>query len=401
MTDNSFEARLFLPDSAEAEVAIISLTAKGLLAAPQNITIEYHDLKLEVTGQEEDRVKITDTKGGSVLILKDKKFLEELQKAGGPKHLKEHAKKAHHAVSTRNSRHRNYWLTIVGIIITIIGLSYFSLEPLQNLLVSKIDPDVEKKIAKFLLDKKAVEKTSSPRMIRVHKIGKRLTAQLENCPYQFKFHVQKDKAVNAFAYPAGYIFVNSALIDQAKSDDEIAGVLGHEIGHVIHRDSLRATVRKLGLVTVVSLLVAPTAGSKGAEEIAGMLEVAEHLENLNYSRQQESAADMEGLKLTIKAGYAPEAVIGFFQRLEKEEPGAPLKILGLLSTHPMSSDRIARIREELKKYKGYKKYTLPKNEKAESSPPTSRSSSTTGNSASGSQSNKAESVKTKTPKSRQ
>ena len=222
------------------------------------------------------------------------------------------------------------------------------MDPLEAALVASIDRKLETKIAE-LLPKPENEEKNTEQCKRVEQVGKRLVAQIENCPYTFHFQTKEDPEVNAFAYPAGYIYVNSGLLDAVQSDDELAGVMGHEIGHVMHRDVLRAAVRRAGLLSSISIITGAGAGSETADTVANMLSMAEGLESLNFNRKQEAAADLEGIKLVTKADYKAEAFIDFFQRLESDKKTKDVAMLAIISSHPMNKERIACIREEVSK----------------------------------------------------
>src|SRR5207253_6252316 len=117
---------------------------------------------------------------------------------------------------------------------------------------------------------------------RVDRIAARLTKELPDCPYKLAFHVEQSPGVNAFAMPGGNIIVYSHLIDSAATDDELACVLSHEIGHVIKRHSLRAILHDAGALFCLELIFA----GRG-RDIQVMLKQALKLDQLRYSRAQD------------------------------------------------------------------------------------------------------------------
>lgn len=178
----------------------------------------------------------------------------------------------------------------------------------------------------------------------MERIGKRLAAQLKNSPYDLHFSVEPSPEVNAFAVPGGNIVVLSRLLDEAKDDDEIAGVLAHEIGHVIGRHFLRSALHRAGIWVCLRAIL----GEQG-RDAAMMLSNFVDLDALRYGRAQATAADATAVKLTWQADYNPEGLISFFERLAKKEGSSHIKVLEFFSSHPMTSERIDNIRKEIVK----------------------------------------------------
>jgi Zn-dependent protease with chaperone function len=134
--------------------------------------------------------------------------------------------------------------------------------------------------------------------------------------------------VNAVALPGGRILIFRGLIDEAKSPDEVAGVLAHEIGHVEHRHVLVALLRRFG----IGLLVG--SGGSAAEYGQALLES-------RYSRAAESEADDYSIEHLVKAGVSPAPTAAFFERLGKEEAAMP-KMFVYMASHPPSAERRQR-----------------------------------------------------------
>ncbi len=176
-----------------------------------------------------------------------------------------------------------------------------------------------------------------------------LVEVLADTPYTFRFHIVDDAAVNAFAIPGGHVVIHSALILTADSPEEIAGVLAHEIAHVTRKHSLRQVISGGG----VFLLLQAFFG-----DITGLLAVIADngavLLTRSFSRDYERDADDIGWAHLLDANIDPEGAIRFFEKLKKIEDdmndgvGPDLrKPLAFLSTHPATSERIARLRKKL------------------------------------------------------
>lgn len=165
----------------------------------------------------------------------------------------------------------------------------------------------------------------------------RLTASLPDPPYTFRVTVVDDPTVNALAAPGGFIVVFRGLLERARTAEELAGVLAHEVEHVLQRHATKALVQH---VSTGLLLTALTGDVSGV--MAYGLESARVLGALRYSRAAEEEADAEGLKLLQAARIDPAGMIAFFERMEERRGEAPAAFK-YLSTHPATGDRVARL----------------------------------------------------------
>ena len=191
----------------------------------------------------------------------------------------------------------------------------------------------EAALAHMLVGERVIE--AGPAADAIRSIMARLTAAIETNPgYEFDVRLVESEVVNAAALPGGKIVVFSGLLAEADSADEVAGVLAHEIQHVLHRDSLRGIVGRLGGSAVIALLL-------GGGDLARLAGQAGELDQLAYGRDQERAADQAGIRLLARAGLPPQSLPAFFQRLEARGPaGLP----EFLSTHPDTAARIVELR---------------------------------------------------------
>ena len=174
-------------------------------------------------------------------------------------------------------------------------------------------------------------------VLAVEDLGGRLVEHVES-PYTFTWHVVQNEQVNALALPGGHVVVFTGLIAAAERPEELAGVMAHEIQHVVQRHSLRAMVRGLGLRAILSIVLNGV-GDAGTQ-VAGLVE---HLGGLSFSREQEEQADRDGLALLQRAGIDGAGMADFFERLAKSSGEPP----AILSTHPASEERAGRIRAQL------------------------------------------------------
>jgi predicted Zn-dependent protease len=152
--------------------------------------------------------------------------------------------------------------------------------------------------------------------------------------------IDDPKTVNAFATPGGYLYVYTGLLLKADNDAEVAGVMGHEAGHVVLRHSARAMVDKLGLQTVLGMALGKNPNQVAA--VAGNLLAGGTM--LAHSRGEETEADERGVSYLSQAGYQPSALMTFFEKLKKLEGSQP-SILKYLSDHPLTQDRIDHLQQ--------------------------------------------------------
>ncbi len=183
----------------------------------------------------------------------------------------------------------------------------------------------------------------------VKSTGHRLVqnSDARNTPYQYDFHLLADSnVVNAFALPGGQIFITTALITQFETEDELAGVLAHEIGHVVARHGAERIAKQElteGLTGAAVVASGDYNTTQAAQMIAGLI-------NMSYGRDQELESDDLGVRFMIQAGYNPEALITVMEILERASGGQ--KQPEFLSTHPSPENRVQRIRDAISKYKG-------------------------------------------------
>jgi beta-barrel assembly-enhancing protease len=185
---------------------------------------------------------------------------------------------------------------------------------------------------------------------RVEKIGNRLLDGLDASlepggrqnPYRdaFQFTLLGDaKTVNAFALPGGPVFITRALYDQLQTDGQLAGVLGHEIGHVIERHgNERMAQQKL-----FQGLAAAGGVAGGDQQSAQLAQAVAALAQMKYGREDELESDMWGVRLTAMGGYDPRSMIGVMEVLERA--GGPNASPEFFQTHPKPANRVKYIED--------------------------------------------------------
>jgi hypothetical protein len=180
----------------------------------------------------------------------------------------------------------------------------------------------------------------------VNRVGQNIVKN-SDAKVPFTIKVIDSDEINAFALPGGFFYVNSGLILAADEESELAGVMAHEISHVVAHHAARQ-MTKMNMAQIASIpLIIFTQGSWTGYGIYEATQLAIPIAFLKFSRMDESEADYLGLQYMYRAGYDPQSFITFFEKidaLEKHKPGAVAK---LFADHPQTPDRIQRSEEEI------------------------------------------------------
>lgn len=223
-------------------------------------------------------------------------------------------------------------LPLIGIV-----LFLFNSDRIVDWAVTRITTAQEARLGDLVLAQSRLQMKildNGPAVDAVRAIGTKLTT---GSVHRYRWYVADRPDINAFAAPGGVVVVNRGLIRSVASAEELAGVLAHEIAHVELRHSLRGMIKSLGLRALVSLLVGDISGSI-------FTDAATRLTELRFSRAAEQEADADGLRRLISARIDPNGMVRFYDRLAKEKlPTPPL----LLSTHPTSGERRARLQRKI------------------------------------------------------
>lgn len=175
---------------------------------------------------------------------------------------------------------------------------------------------------------------------RVVKIGKKIASVSDRKDLEYHFNVIEDEDLNAFTTPGGYIYINSGIIEKS-TDNELACVIGHEIGHIAARHIAKKIQAQIGYDILMNI----AASRSGLKDIQRAASISYDLVMLGYSREDELLADKLGAKYAYKAGYDPNAMITFLEKLKdtkKEGVG-----FSFLRSHPYTSERIKALEREI------------------------------------------------------
>jgi Zn-dependent protease with chaperone function len=270
-----------------------------------------------------------------VLLIADIAFLESLHEAAP------HMGARFHDPGGR--RPRLYWtIAAAAAAIAITAAVYlWTIPALAALLAPRVPVAWEQSVGQSAIEYLAPpeQRCADPRLgAAMDEMVRRLTAPGPPSPYTFRVYVVNRPVVNALAVPGGRVVIFRGLLERAKTPEELAGVLAHELQHVLRRHATRAVIQD---VSTGLLLMALTGDVTGP--LAYGLQTARTLGDLRYSRRAEEEADTEGLRMLLAARVDPAGMISFFEAIQKEE-GNRAKALTYLSSHPPATDRIARLK---------------------------------------------------------
>lgn len=214
------------------------------------------------------------------------------------------------------------------------SVNFYSLE--KEIALGKQLADEVEKTSKIVTDPVVSE--------YVNRVGQNLVRS-SDAKVPFTIKVIDNEEVNAFALPGGYLYVNTGLIKLAENESELAGVLAHEIAHVAARHGTRQATRGqiTNLATIPLVFLGGWAGY-GIRQAAGL---AVPLTFLKFSRGFEEEADYLGVQYLYAAGYDPNSMVEFFERLKAQEKKKPGTFAKVFSSHPTNEKRIQKVQKSI------------------------------------------------------
>lgn len=180
----------------------------------------------------------------------------------------------------------------------------------------------------------------------VNRIGQRLATNAGGPRFQYRFRVVNASDINAFALPGGYVYLNRGIIENARNEGEVAGVLAHEIAHVALRHGTHQASKAYGAqagLQILGGLLGGKVGNNTAQILNTVGGLGMNALFLKFTRDLETQADIRGAQILAASGYTPADMVSFFHQLEKVDRS---KKTTWLSHHPAPPDRIARIERE-------------------------------------------------------
>jgi beta-barrel assembly-enhancing protease len=279
-----------------------------------------------------EQVRLEHGRGlAEALLIGDVAFLSALR-AGAPQ-----AAATFHDPARRRFRPGLAALAAVAAVAVALGLYLWGIPALAAVAAARVPVAWEIALGETALVQLAPPSRRCLDPVRHRRIDEIVAILLRPLPdprYPFRVTVVDHPMVNAFAAPGGAIVVFRGLLERTDSAEELAGVLAHEIQHVLHRHATRAILRQAS----TAVLVAALAGDVSGVATFGV-QTARLLGDLRYSREAEHEADGDGLRMLQAAGVDPRGMLAFFQAMQKLEGELPTGVR-YLSTHPAAGDRL-------------------------------------------------------------
>jgi predicted Zn-dependent protease len=183
----------------------------------------------------------------------------------------------------------------------------------------------------------------------INQFGRQISRVADPRGIPYTFYIVNSDVVNAFSIPGGYVYVNRGLIERMDNASELAGVLGHEIGHVVERHSIDQMQKAQNANTMLGLLYGVLLQrNPGTLEQIG-IQAGGGAIFAGFSRQDEREADRDGVTFTMRAGYTPRGMVTMFQKLLNEEKGGGGggKLTQFFATHPLTQERITNVQAQI------------------------------------------------------
>jgi Zn-dependent protease with chaperone function len=339
---HTWSARYLDGVTAYAETVSVTPAAHGLeIRRPDGgvLVWRYADTVQTQGDHHGEQVRLERRQGtGEVLAIDDAAaFLSRLH-AVAPR-----VTSAFHDPRTR--AHRPYWIVtaaVVGVLLS-IGIYIWGIPAAAELAAAGVpvswEEELGESVSKAIVGSESVC-TNSEVKSAITDIVERIAATEPSNPYTFRVTVVRHDVMNAFAAPGGHIVVFSGLLDKTERPEELAGVLAHEMSHVLNRHGTKSMFRELSTSIFLSVVLGDMSGAAGT-----VLESAKTVGGLHYSRQAEEEADRHGAAMLQKAQIDPSGMVSFFEKLEKQFGQEP-EFMKYMSSHPPTRDRIAKLKAE-------------------------------------------------------
>lgn len=180
----------------------------------------------------------------------------------------------------------------------------------------------------------------------INLLGDQIASRTSRADLDWRFYIVDSREVNAFAVPGGFIYINRGLIERTDNMTELAGVLGHEIGHVVRRHTVRQMEKAQGANIGVTLACVLTNVCNSQIAQAG-INIAGTAVFARFSRGDENEADIDAVSNTTRAGISPRGVVTMFEKLIAERKQGRSAVAGFFATHPGEEERIVAVQANI------------------------------------------------------
>ncbi|MBI4596079.1 MAG: M48 family metalloprotease, partial [Candidatus Tectomicrobia bacterium] len=185
----------------------------------------------------------------------------------------------------------------------------------------------------------------------INGVGQKLVQLSEPRSFSYHFKVLDTEEENAFALPGGYIYITRGLLTYLNSEAQLAGILGHEIGHAASRHAAEMLTKSLGYqFLTLGALAAGATGGGNAGNLAIVISAMSQQILLGYGRENELQADELGMLYAVKAGYGPKGIVEFMRTLKKKEKLKAIEYHAFMASHPDTTVRVMKLEDMAESY---------------------------------------------------
>jgi Zn-dependent protease with chaperone function len=330
--------------------AVIATTPEGHLFA-----VPYQGAQLTLGGAS-GKIWFVRSADGATTVFSEASGFAEALRSSAQRDLVERLDALEHAA--RDATQRYFWLLsgLLMLVLFVAAVGVYAARHLGPVVLNSVPTSFDQKLGKLALENMDLGgDVSNDKVLNdaVKQVLERLV-KAKGSRFRFQPRVVHSSVVNAFALPGGPIVIHTGLLREAATPEQFAGVLAHEMAHVVRRHGVQRIAQSLGVVAVIQLLFGDVSGvmAVGVELLrAGALN--------SYSRADEHQADMDAVDRMRAARIEPSALADFFQRLARKGGELP-DMLAWLGTHPDLESRITDVRQraELRGEQETKEFTI-------------------------------------------
>ncbi len=235
-------------------------------------------------------------------------------------------------------REKNRIPFYLAVIFSFFVCGYLLINHSSSFITDMIPYEWEKKVGSYAFENYLLGKQNvkNPKVISAVKAIVNRIDQFDDSEINYEIAVIDAEMVNAFAFPGGFVIVTTGLINSSEQPEQIAGVLAHELTHVIERHGMRKLVRQAGLGILIGIVLGDTSA------LSHLIELSSQLDSLAFDRDQERRADNGAIKILQAAGISPQHFVAFFKTIKQLNSVAG-DMPEIFSTHPLTEERMAHV----------------------------------------------------------
>lgn len=323
---------------SSAEIVVRDSAVVAITPSGEEISLSYEQVELDVGGATGKMIFIKSLDKQTTIFTEDWRLVDKLSRTSLYREVE--VIRQRHQQDTRNTW--MVWGGVLGALGLGIWLFVANMPMISDFVVSFLPKEADVSVGKMAgqyMDKEGVEIHDKEITEPIQQIVDILTEDLDDA-WKFDLHVVDADITNAFALPGGYIVVYTGLIKKTERPEQLAGVLAHEISHVTQRHGMQRLVEGAGLALIVDGILG---------NVEGLIALATQVFSVStasaYSREAETEADIEGLRLLAENGVDTQGMVEFFQILDTDPEKSEIEdmIPTWIRSHPENQERISHL----------------------------------------------------------